>query len=433
MSARKHHQATTYFGIPEFKTYHRSERIRKYVVRIGFDLPSNWFSFDKKSSCYLNGNTFAVSGIVIAEPGVRATTRSIAHIGMKSSTSFSRSQPSSNTKKNSISQTTSSNKKNKVEDHLRSVKSSLCVLNYVNDVNVCAKSKYVTSKKKKVWKPTGKVFNNVGYRWKPTGRTYTIAGNTCPLTMITSTPIVPPKETSQTPVTTSNLEIKIYRKRKKHTHKPKSDDSIQEKLYLLHMDLCGPMRIESINGKKYILVIVGDYSRFTWVKFLRLKDKTLEIMIKLLKKIQVHLNATVQNIRTDNGTEFVNQTLQAYYDDVGISHQTLVARTPQQNDVVEAVVTACYTQNRSLIRRRHNKTPYELIHDRKPDLMHFHVFVRYAIQPMTVRIRCVSPVPTAAASRPVDPTGSPSLTSIDQAAPSTITSLTIQETQSLVT
>ncbi|GKC77522.1 retrovirus-related pol polyprotein from transposon TNT 1-94 [Tanacetum coccineum] len=85
-------------------------------------------------------------------------------------------------------------------------------------------------------------------------------------------------------------------KSKKHTHKPKSDDSIQEKLYLLHMDLCGPMRIESINGKKYILVIVDDYSRFTWVKFLRSKDETPEIVIKLLKKIQVRLNATIRNI-----------------------------------------------------------------------------------------------------------------------------------------
>ncbi|GJU85476.1 retrovirus-related pol polyprotein from transposon TNT 1-94 [Tanacetum coccineum] len=139
------------------------------------------------------------------------------------------------------------------------------------------------------------------------------------------------------------------------------------------MDLCGLMRIESINRKKYILVIVDDYSRFTWVKFLRSKDETPKIVIKLLKKIKVRLNATVRNIRTDNGLEFVNQTLQAYYDDVGISHQTSVARTPQQNDA-EALATAFYTQNCSLIRRCHNKTPYELIHDRKPDLTYFHVF-----------------------------------------------------------
>ncbi|GJZ65207.1 retrovirus-related pol polyprotein from transposon TNT 1-94 [Tanacetum coccineum] len=85
-------------------------------------------------------------------------------------------------------------------------------------------------------------------------------------------------------------------KSKKHTHKPKYENSIQEKLYLLHMDLCGPMRVESINWKKYISVIVDDYSRFTWVKFLRSKDETLEFIIKFLKQVQVCLYATVKNI-----------------------------------------------------------------------------------------------------------------------------------------
>ncbi|GKC02554.1 retrovirus-related pol polyprotein from transposon TNT 1-94 [Tanacetum coccineum] len=125
-------------------------------------------------------------------------------------------------------------------------------------------------------------------------------------------------------------------KSKKQSHKPKSENSIQEKLYLLHMDLCRPMRVESINGKKYILVIVDDYSRFTWVKFLRSKDENSEFVIKFLKKVQVALNATVRYIRTDNGTEFVNQTLRSYYEDVGITHQTSVARTPEQSGVVES-------------------------------------------------------------------------------------------------
>nr|GFA87983.1 integrase, catalytic region, zinc finger, CCHC-type, peptidase aspartic, catalytic [Tanacetum cinerariifolium] len=62
-------------------------------------------------------------------------------------------------------------------------------------------------------------------------------------------------------------------KSKKKSHKPKSEDTNQEKLYLLHMDLCGPMDVESVNGNKYILVIVDDYSRFTWVKCLRTKDE----------------------------------------------------------------------------------------------------------------------------------------------------------------
>nr|GFA75306.1 putative ribonuclease H-like domain-containing protein [Tanacetum cinerariifolium] len=157
----------------------------------------------------------------------------------------------------------------------------------------------------------------------------------------------------------------------KKSHKPKSEDTNQEKLYLLHMDLCRPMRVESVNGKKYILVIVDDYSRFTWVKFLHSKDETPTFIIKFLKMIQVRLNVPVQRIRTDNGTEFVNQTLRDYYEEVGISHETSVARSPQQNGVVErrnrtlieaartmliyaqaplflwaeAVATACFTQN----------------------------------------------------------------------------------------
>ncbi|GKB59224.1 retrovirus-related pol polyprotein from transposon TNT 1-94 [Tanacetum coccineum] len=189
-------------------------------------------------------------------------------------------------------------------------------------------------------------------------------------------------------------------KSKKKPHKPKSKDTNQEKLYLLHMDLCGPMRVASVNGKKYILVIVDDYSRFTWVKCLRSKDEAPDFIIKFLKMIQVRLKVPVRRIRTDNGTEFVNQTLREYYEKVGISHETSVARSPQQNGVVErqnrtlieaartmliyakallflwaeAVATACYTQNRSIIRLRHGKTPYELLHDKPPDLSFFHVF-----------------------------------------------------------
>ncbi|GJU94895.1 retrovirus-related pol polyprotein from transposon TNT 1-94 [Tanacetum coccineum] len=114
-------------------------------------------------------------------------------------------------------------------------------------------------------------------------------------------------------------------KSKKQSHKPKSEGTNQEKLYLLHMDLCGPMRVVSINLKKYILIIVDDYSRFIWVKFLASKDEAPDFIIKFLKMIQVRLNATVRNIHTDNGTEFVNQTLRDYFEQVGISHETSVA------------------------------------------------------------------------------------------------------------
>nr|GEV29597.1 retrovirus-related Pol polyprotein from transposon TNT 1-94 [Tanacetum cinerariifolium] len=116
-------------------------------------------------------------------------------------------------------------------------------------------------------------------------------------------------------------------KSKKISHKPKSEDTNQEKLYLLHMDLCRPMRVESVNGKKYIIVIVDDYSRFTWVKCLRSKDEAPDLIIKFLKMIEVRLKVSVHRIRTDNGTKFINQTLRKYYEQVGISHETSVARS----------------------------------------------------------------------------------------------------------
>nr|GEX88346.1 hypothetical protein [Tanacetum cinerariifolium] len=133
----------------------------------------------------------------------------------------------------------------------------------------------------------------------------------------------------------------------------------------MYMDLCGIMRIQIINGRKYILVIVDDYSRFTWVKFLRSKDEVLEFVIKFLRMIQVHLNATVHNIRTYNGTEFVNKTLRAYYEEVRISHQTLVARSLQQNDVVKR-------QNHTLVEAA--RTMLIFSKAPKPDLYYLYVF-----------------------------------------------------------
>ncbi|GKF08451.1 retrovirus-related pol polyprotein from transposon TNT 1-94, partial [Tanacetum coccineum] len=170
-------------------------------------------------------------------------------------------------------------------------------------------------------------------------------------------------------------------KSKKKPHKPKSKDTNQEKLYLLHMDLCRPMRVASVNGKKS-------------------KDEAPDFIIKFLKMIQLRLKVPVQRIITDNGTEFVNQTLCEYYEKFGISHKTFVARSRQQNGIVErwnhtlievartkliyakallflwtkVVAIACYTQNRSIIRLRHGKTPYELLHEKLPNLYFFHIF-----------------------------------------------------------
>nr|GFB32465.1 retrovirus-related Pol polyprotein from transposon TNT 1-94 [Tanacetum cinerariifolium] len=124
-------------------------------------------------------------------------------------------------------------------------------------------------------------------------------------------------------------------KSKRASHPPKPVPNSRQRLHLLHMDLCGPMRIASINGKRYVLVIVDDYSRYTWVHFLRSKDKAPEVIIKFLKRITVLFQSPAIIIRTDNGTEFKNQVLKEYFDTVGISHQMYSVRTPQQNGVME--------------------------------------------------------------------------------------------------
>nr|GEZ88786.1 retrovirus-related Pol polyprotein from transposon TNT 1-94 [Tanacetum cinerariifolium] len=182
-------------------------------------------------------------------------------------------------------------------------------------------------------------------------------------------------------------------KSKKHSHKPKVEDFIQEKLYLLHMDLFGQMRVQSINGRKYILVIVDDFYLFTWVKFLRLKDVVPEF--------------------------------------------------------AEAVTTACFTQNRSLIKKRHNKTPYELLHDPKPDLSYLYIFGSLCyptndgedlgpgpklLTPGIISSGLMSNIllQLFIAPEPVVSTSTPSSMTIDQDSPSTSTSQTPPETPSLV-
>ncbi|GJR30733.1 retrovirus-related pol polyprotein from transposon TNT 1-94 [Tanacetum coccineum] len=136
------------------------------------------------------------------------------------------------------------------------------------------------------------------------------------------------------------------------------------------------------------------------VFFLHSKDEAFEVIISFIKKTQVNLQLQVQRVRTDNGTEFKNKILAKFFDEVGISQQFSAARTPQQNGVVErrnrtlveaartmltfanlplflwaeAIATACFTQNRSIIHKRFDKTPYELINKRKPNIKFFHVF-----------------------------------------------------------
>nr|GEV42220.1 putative ribonuclease H-like domain-containing protein [Tanacetum cinerariifolium] len=98
---------------------------------------------------------------------------------------------------------------------------------------------------------------------------------------------------------------------KKASLPPKLIPSPESKLKLLHIDLYGPMRVASINGKKYILVIVDDYSQYTRVYFLRTKDEALDMIIDFVNQVQRNLKAQIITIRTDNGTEFKNEKLQS--------------------------------------------------------------------------------------------------------------------------
>nr|GEV99316.1 retrovirus-related Pol polyprotein from transposon TNT 1-94 [Tanacetum cinerariifolium] len=195
----------------------------------------------------------------------------------------------------------------------------------------------------------------------------------------------------------SSSELGKAKRKSFHT---KLTPSSKRRLQLLHMDLCGPMRVASINGKRYVLVIVDDYSRYTWTRFLRSKDETPKVLINFLRLVQRGLEAHVRIVQTDKDMEFLNQNLHAYFAVEGIHHQTLVARTPEQNGVVkrqnctlveaartmlsaakvplffwaEAIARACFTQNRSLVIPRHKKTPYHIINNRKPSVKFFHIF-----------------------------------------------------------
>ncbi|KAI3735591.1 hypothetical protein L6452_15098 [Arctium lappa] len=189
-------------------------------------------------------------------------------------------------------------------------------------------------------------------------------------------------------------------KQTKASFKSKQVSSVTSPLQLLHMDLFGPVNIQSIAGKKYTLVIVDEYSRYTWVIFLRCKSDTPEELISFVKKMEVLNNLTVRSIRSDHGTEFKNSSLNNFFENKGISHNFSSVRTPQQNGVaerrnrtiieaarsmlsdshlptqfwVEAVNTACFTQNRSLIIKRFGKTAYELFVGRKPSISFLHIF-----------------------------------------------------------
>ncbi|GJS20474.1 putative ribonuclease H-like domain-containing protein [Tanacetum coccineum] len=144
---------------------------------------------------------------------------------------------------------------------------------------------------------------------------------------------------------TTDESNKWHRRKEKQTTasvKAKSVSFISHSLQLLHMDLFRPTYVRSLNHKTYCLVITDDFSRFSWVFFLRTKDETSEILKDFIRQIKNQLNQKVKTIRSDNGTEFKNKDVIEFYGSKGIKRESSNARTPQQNGVAER-------KNRTLI------------------------------------------------------------------------------------
>nr|GEV03249.1 putative ribonuclease H-like domain-containing protein [Tanacetum cinerariifolium] len=188
----------------------------------------------------------------------------------------------------------------------------------------------------------------------------------------------------------------VCKKGKQHRAacKTKPVSSVDQPLFRLHMDLFGPTFVKSLNKKSYCLVITDDYSRFTWVFFLATKDETSPILKTFITGLEDQLSLKVKVIKSDNATEFKNSNLNQFCRLKEIKKEFSVPKTPQQNGIAErknrtlieaartmladsllpipfwaeAVHTTCYVQNRVLVTKPHNKTPYELLHGRIPSI-----------------------------------------------------------------
>ena len=166
------------------------------------------------------------------------------------------------------------------------------------------------------------------------------------------------------------------------------------------VDLFGAVPQPSLGGKKYCLVIVDDYSRFTWVFFFKTKDETQQTVIDFSNEVQRQHNVPILAIRSDNGSELKNYTLNEFLSEEGIRHQYSAAYTPQQNGVAErknrtlmdmarsmlaefksplflwaeAISTACHSSNRLFFRKAKKETPYEMLTGNKPNVSYYRVF-----------------------------------------------------------
>ncbi|GJR78615.1 integrase, catalytic region, zinc finger, CCHC-type containing protein [Tanacetum coccineum] len=344
-----------------------------------------------------------------------SNTPVLSSTGLKCSTSKCGSKPTGNKRNDRISQTTSRNMKNKAEAQPRKVnkknhvvesicdvdvKHSLlnvnsepicanckksmfdgvhdkCLLDFVENVNNHAKSAK-KHKKQSIWKPTGHVFTEVGFKWKPTGKTFTIVGNSCLLTRFTSANVVHPKKTTSQSVETQKPELKVYRRKPENVKNVglSKKAKIIESKNVNHLEpnhtwasnatdipssssLVMTVRFENDNIAR--IMGYGDY---------QLGNVTIS-RVYYVQGLGHNLFSVGQFCDADleNGVvERRNRTL------VEAARTMLIFSKAPLFSWAEAINKPCYTQNRSIIRRRYNKTPYELIQDKKLDLSFFHVF-----------------------------------------------------------
>nr|GEW26725.1 hypothetical protein [Tanacetum cinerariifolium] len=325
------------------------------------------------SSGNINTKIASSSTLVSNKPALSFT-------GVKPSTSASGSQPSGNTKKDKIQRPPRSTQKNNVEAHPMNVKSSLknknfvvepirtayvqhsnlnvtsklkcvtyngcmfsdnhdlCVLDFINNMNARVKSKSVKkSSKRKVWKPTGKLFTNIRYIWRPTGRTFSIVGNACPLTRITTTTKVPFRKSTDVDINTPKPVVTLVYTRKHRISK--STDPVSKSKVVKTVPANKKEPSKSWGST------VSNVPSFSLDKCRLSKLFSENSVIKRCNHMLIEVARTM-----------------------------LIYAKALLFLWAEVVATACYTQYHSIIRLRHGKTSYELLHDKLHDLSFFYVF-----------------------------------------------------------
>ncbi|KAI5334699.1 hypothetical protein L3X38_024832 [Prunus dulcis] len=171
-------------------------------------------------------------------------------------------------------------------------------------------------------------------------------------------------------------------------------------LELVHTDICGPMKTDSISGNKYFLLFTDDCTRMSWVYFIRNKSSALECFRKFKAMTELQSGYKIEGLRSDRGGEFLSSEFNSFCAEVGIQRQLTVAYSPQQNGVAErknrtvvemaksmlheksipyefwaeAVNTAVYLLNRCPTKSLNKVTPFEAYTGRKPGIAHLKIF-----------------------------------------------------------